>query len=52
MRDVMGFAARYTADEALSEFVARPRYMSRPETLAAEEKRLRATLERRRRSRE
>jgi UDP-glucose 4-epimerase len=52
MRDVMGFAARYTADEALSEFAARPRYMSRPETLTADEKRLRATLERRRRARE
>jgi UDP-glucose 4-epimerase len=51
MHEVMGFAPRHTADEALSEFAARRRYMS-PQALAADEKRLQATIERRRRARE
>jgi UDP-glucose 4-epimerase len=51
MREVMGFVPRYTANEALSEFAARRRRIS-PQALAADEKRLQAIIERRRRARE
>jgi UDP-glucose 4-epimerase len=52
MRDVMGFAARHTADEALSEFAARHHFKSQPQALTSDAKRLRATIERRRRASE
>jgi UDP-glucose 4-epimerase len=55
MREQLGFAPHYTAVEALREFAGRQRmrrYLPESVTLAYDEERLRATLERRRRLRE
>ncbi|HFD40362.1 MAG TPA: NAD-dependent epimerase/dehydratase family protein [Anaerolineae bacterium] len=54
MRDELGFAPRYTAEETLREFAERrrlPRYGGGPATLARDEERLRQTLARRRQAR-
>jgi UDP-glucose 4-epimerase len=48
MEEQLGFAPRYTAEEALREFAARHHRRRAPEYAAVDEKRLRATLERRR----
>lgn len=52
MRHDLGFEPRCTAEEALREFAARHNQPMDTTALASDEKRLRATLERRRRSRE
>lgn len=55
MRDGLGFSPRYTADEALREFAGLQRlsrYLPESISLANDEKRLRDTIERRRRIRE
>jgi len=54
MRDELGFAPRYTAEETLREFAERqrlPPYGGGPATLARDEERLRRTLARRRQAR-
>jgi hypothetical protein len=54
MREEMGFAPKYTADEALREFAGKQRlreYMPEAAALAYDEERLRDTIERRRRAR-